>query len=77
MLRICQFAARPVAVPLLVLLYLLPAPVLGVYFAVKWACRNLCLALDVAFDFVAAAAGWDTRFWPLPRSSDEIVSNQR
>jgi hypothetical protein len=57
---------RVIAVPLLVLLYIgvaIPLTVRQLSHRVTW-------FFDWAFDGVAAIAGWDSRFWPLPKASD-------
>jgi hypothetical protein len=64
-IRIC-------AVPLLAFLYLACVPVLlarnGAHILARW--------MDNAFDAVCGLCGWDNRYWPLPKTSDEPLPRQ-
>ena len=56
-----------IAVPILVVLYLLQMfPLI-----VRQVSHCMCIGLDNAFDGLAALVGWDTSFWPLPKASEE------
>lgn len=57
---------RVFAVPALVALYLLPLP----FLVTRDSMHRIVYFLDYAFDHVAKLAGWDSRYWPLPKASE-------
>lgn len=62
-------AWRCVAAPTLLTLYILA----GIPLFIMSAAHRACWLLDEIFDALARSAGWDPRFFPLPKSSDEYV----
>ena len=60
---------RIIAVPILIVLYLLPTP----FVVLRNSFQCICVALDWLFDRVGGLAGWDTKNWPLPKAQDEPV----
>lgn len=60
---------RIIAVPILVVLYLLPIP----FLLLRNLFQCICVGLDWTFDRVGWLAGWDTTYWPLPKAQDEPV----
>ena len=57
---------RVIAVPILILLYIGA----GIPLMLRQLAHRVTWIVDAAFDLVAAIAGWDSRFWPLPKASD-------
>jgi hypothetical protein len=63
----CIRFVRLLAAPLLVFIYVGCLPLLLTRNVAHIACRWM----DTAFDGVCKICGWDNRFWPLPKASDE------
>ena len=64
-----QAAVRPIAVPLLFVIYCAA----GVPLVGRQLCHVAVMCCDTLFDKVANAAGWDVRYWPLPKASDQSL----
>jgi hypothetical protein len=64
---------RIIAVPILIVLYLLPTP----FLFLRNLFQRICVALDWLFDRVGGLAGWDTKNWPLPKAQDESIPYTR
>lgn len=58
---------RIIAIPLLVFIYFLGL----VPLVIRQASHIVLWFLDWVFDIIANIAGWDTRYWPIPKVSDE------
>jgi hypothetical protein len=63
------FVFRFVAIPLLVLLYVGAI----VPLTIRQLSHRLTWCFDWSFDSAVRLAGWDSRFWPLPKASDELL----
>ena len=68
-IRLFRVPVRIIAVPVLVLLYVGAA----IPLSMRNCFHHLTRLADWMFDRVAWCAGWDCRFWPLPKASDEPV----
>lgn len=62
--RLLLFCYRCIVVPLMVGVYFLPLPLLLTIRCCVWCCCKC----DDLFDGLARSAGWDSRFWPLPKA---------
>ena len=62
-----QRLVRILSTPVLVLLYLGCVPIL----LLRNALHVLTLWMDNTFDVMCKICGWDNRYWPLPKASDE------
>lgn len=68
-----QAAVRPIAVPLLFVIYCAAGvPLFG-----RQLCHVAVMCCDTLFDKVANAAGWDTRYWPFPKASDQSLPGKK
>lgn len=62
---ICFF--RVIVIPILVFLYVIAV----VPLTIRQLSHYATYFIDVMFDITAKYVGWDTKYWPLPKASDE------
>lgn len=64
---------KTIAVPILVALYISA----GFFLLMRDGLQYVIKFMDWLFDKTAEFVGWDSRFWPLPKASDNPLPGHR